>query len=339
MKDIDIDITESPPRDPESDALTVSPRIYPGGPQSGDDGLPDLVEQIGGTPLIRLRNIGRGLPETVHLFAKAEHLNPTGSVKDRAARRMILEGLRSGRLHAGRPLIDATSGNTGIAYAVIGALLGVPVRLAMPANASPERRRILEIHGAELILTDPLEGTDGSREYVRRIVEESPDDFFYPDQYENDANWRAHFDETGLEILEQTDGRVTHFVTGLGTTGTFMGVTRRLKEFDPDIRCLAVEPDRPLHGIEGLKHLESALVPGIYDASLPDATLRVSTEDAQEMTRRLAAEEGLLVGVSSGANVHAALDAAAGLTDGVVVTILCDTGMRYLSDPFWSDGK
>lgn len=296
----------------------------------------DLVNQIGGTPLIRLRHVGRDLPETVRLYGKAEHLNPTGSVKDRAARRMILEGIRSGELRAGKTLIDATSGNTGIAYAVIGALLDVRVLLAMPANASPERQRILTIHGAELILTDPLEGTDGSREYVRRMVDEHPDEYFYPDQYGNDANWRAHFEETGLEILEQTGGGVTHFVAGLGTTGTFTGVARRLKEFDESIRCLAVEPDRPLHGIEGLKHLESAVVPAIYDSSLPDATVHVSTEDAQEMTRRLAREEGLLVGVSSGANVRAALDAAAELTEGVVVTILCDTGMRYLSDPFWS---
>lgn len=304
----------------------------------GDEDAPtsDLVNQIGGTPLIRLRHIGRDLPETVRLYAKAEHLNPTGSVKDRAARRMILEGLRSGQLRSGKTLIDATSGNTGIAYAAIGALLGVPVLLAMPANASPERRRVLTIHGARLILTDPLEGTDGSREYVRRMVVEHPDEYFYPDQYGNDANWRAHFDETGLEILEQTDGGVTHFVAGLGTTGTFTGVARRLKEFDERIWCLAVEPDRPLHGIEGLKHLESAVVPGIYDPSLPDATVHVSTEDAQEMTRRLAREEGLLVGVSSGANVRASLDAAANLTEGVVVTILCDTGTRYLSDPFWS---
>ncbi len=299
--------------------------------------LPDLVRRIGNTPLIKLDRIGRDLPESVQLYAKAEHLNPTGSVKDRAARRMILEGLRSGDLHSGKAIIDATSGNTGIAYAVIGALLGIPVVLAMPENASPERRKILQVHGAQIILTDPMEGTDGSREYVRRLVDEQPERYFYPDQYNNDANWRAHFDETGLEILEQTNGRVTHFVAGLGTTGTFIGVTRRLKEFDADLRCVAVEPDGPLHGIEGLKHLESAVVPGIYDARLPDATMRVSTEASFEMTRRLAREEGLLVGVSSGANVSAALEVAAGLQEGNVVTILCDSGTRYLSDSFWAD--
>lgn len=301
--------------------------------------LPDLVGRIGNTPLIRLERIGGDVPETVHLYAKAEHLNPTGSVKDRAARRMILEGIRSGDLHAGKAIIDATSGNTGIAYAVIGALLDVRVVLAMPSNASPERLKILEAHGAELILTDPMEGTDGSRNYVQRLVDEQPDRYFYPDQYNNDANWHAHFDETGLEILEQTDGKITHFVTGLGTTGTFTGVARRLKEFDPAVRCIAMEPDSPLHGIEGLKHLESAVVPGIYDPQLPDETVRVGTEHAQAMTRRLAREEGLLVGVSSGANVSAALKVASELREGVVVTILCDTGTRYLSDSFWVDGR
>jgi cysteine synthase B len=301
--------------------------------------LPDLIGGIGNTPLIRLERIGGDLPDTVHLYAKAEHLNPTGSVKDRAARRMILEGIRSGDLHAGKAIIDATSGNTGIAYAVIGALLGVRVVLAMPSNASPERLKILEAHGAELILTDPMEGTDGSRNYVQRLVDKQPDRYFYPDQYNNDANWRAHFDETGLEILEQTDGKITHFVTGLGTTGTFTGVARRLKEFDPAVQCIAMEPDSPLHGIEGLKHLESAVVPGIYDPRLPDETVRVGTENAQAMTRRLAREEGLLVGVSSGANVSAALKVASELREGVVVTILCDTGTRYLSDSFWADGR
>ncbi len=298
--------------------------------------VPDLVRRIGNTPLIRLERITSPLPDAVQVYAKAEHLNPTGSVKDRAAKRMIFEGLDRGDLRDGQTIIDATSGNTGIAYAVLGALLGIPVVLAMPGNASPERRKMLEAHGAELILTDPLEGTDGSREYVRRLAAEQPDRYFYPDQYNNDANWRAHYEGTAVEILSQTGGDVTHFVAGLGTTGTFTGTSRRLKEFDPSIRCLAVEPDAPLHGIEGLKHLESAVVPGIYDARLPDDTLRVSTEDAYEMTRRLAREEGLLVGVSSGANVCAALDVAATLKGGVIVTVLCDTGTRYLSDAFWS---
>jgi cysteine synthase B len=316
-----------------ADFLNLPKMALPG---DGDAEIPDLIRAIGNTPLLRLNRIGRDLPDSVILYAKAEHLNPTGSVKDRAAGSMIVEGLRSGALRPGKVLIDATSGNTGIAYAVIGALLGVPVTLAMPAYASKERTEILRAHGAELILTDPLEGTDGSQEYVRDLVRQQPEHYFYPDQYNNDANWRAHFDGTGVEILRQTEGRITHFVTGLGTTGTYTGVARRLKGFEPRIRCFAVEPSSPLHGIEGLKHLESAIVPGIYDASLADATLRTSTEEAFEMTRRLAREEGLLVGVSSGANVSAALKVASELEEGVVVTVLADTGMRYLRDAFWT---
>lgn len=303
---------------------------------TGTHPMPDLVRRIGNTPLFRLERLTGHLPDAVQVFAKAEHLNPTGSVKDRAARRMIYEGLERGELHAGKTIIDATSGNTGIAYAVLGALLGIPVVLAMPANASPERRKMLRAYGAELILTDPMEGTDGAREYVRRAADDEPDRFFYPDQYNNDANWRAHYEGTGVEILRQTHGKLTHFVAGLGTTGTFTGTARRLKEHNASIRCLAVEPDTPLHGIEGLKHLESAVVPGIYDARLPDDTFRVGTEEAYEMTRRLAREEGLLVGVSSGANVRAALDVASELDRGVVITVLCDTGTRYLSDAFWT---
>ncbi len=298
--------------------------------------IPDLVREIGGTPLLRLERIGRPLPAGVSLYAKAEHLNPTGSVKDRAARQMILEGLRRGLLHSGKTLIDATSGNTGIAYAVIGGLLGVPVTLAMPANASLERRKILEAHGADLILTDPLEGTDGAQEYVKRVVSAESDRYFYPDQYNNEANWHAHYTGTGVEILDQTEGRVTHFVTGLGTTGTFTGVSRRLKETDSRIRTIAVEPDSPMHAIEGLKHMETSIVPGIYETSLVDRCVRVSTEGARAMTRRLAREEGLLVGTSSGANVAAAFEIASELRAGVVVTVLCDTGTRYLSDSIWS---
>lgn len=298
--------------------------------------IPDLIRNVGNTPLLRLERIARHLPPTVELYAKAEHLNPTGSVKDRAASNMLLDGLRTGELREGVTIIDATSGNTGIAYAAMGGVLGMPVTLAMPSNASEERRKILEAHGAELILTDPLEGTDGAQAYVRHLVRERPERYFYPDQYNNDANWRAHFDGTGIEILEQTDGRVTHFVAGLGTTGTFTGVTRRLKDFDDRIAAVAVEPNSPMHGIEGLKHMESAIVPGIYDPSLVDEALSVSTEEAQTMTLRLAREEGTLVGVSSGANVAAALKVAERLREGVVVTILCDAGTRYLSDAFWS---
>ncbi|MEX0822064.1 MAG: PLP-dependent cysteine synthase family protein [Rhodothermales bacterium] len=296
--------------------------------------VPDVVKAIGSTHLIRLERIGTDLSEGVSLYAKAEHLNPSGSVKDRAARQMILEGLANGALHPDKTLIDATSGNTGIAYAMIGGRLGIPVTLAMPANASLERRKMMKAHGAELILTDPLEGTDGAQRHVKELVAANPDRYFYPDQYNNDANWRAHYEGTGVEILEQTGGRITHFVTGLGTTGTFTGVSRRLKETG-DVRTIAVEPDSPMHAIEGLKHLETALVPGIYDNSLVDRLVRVSTEEARRMARRLAREEGLLVGGSSGANVTAALQIASELTRGVVVTVLCDTGTRYLSDSMW----
>lgn len=298
-------------------------------------GLPDIVRQVGRTPLLRLGKITRGLPDTVALYAKAEHLNPSGSVKDRAARRMVLEGLRAGDLREGKTLIDATSGNTGIAYAMLGAALGFPVALAMPANASPERKQILTTYGVDLILTDPMEGTDGAQEEVKRIVAAHPERYFYPDQYNNDANWKAHYDGTGAEIISQTGGRVTHFVAGLGTTGTFTGTTRRLKAFRSSIQCYAVQPDSPLHAMEGLKHLETAIVPGIYDAAIVDRDLRCSTDEAHEMARRLAREEGLLVGVSAGANVATALKVAQELEEGVVVTILCDTGTRYLSDPFW----
>ncbi|QXD14112.1 cysteine synthase family protein [Rhodocaloribacter litoris] len=296
-----------------------------------------VLRRIGRTPLVRLRRVTAHLPETVAVYAKAEHLNPGGSVKDRAALGMIRDGLRRGALTPGKTLIDATSGNTGIAYAMIGAALGIPVTLALPANASAERKRILAAYGVDLILTDPLEGTDGAQRYVRERVAAEPDRYFYPDQYNNDANWRAHARTTGVEILEQTRHRVTHFVAGLGTTGTFTGVTRRLKAFDPAIRCFSVQPDSPLHGMEGLKHMETALVPGIYDPALADDDLRVQTEEAYAMTRRLAREEGLLVGISSGANVAAALRVAETLREGVVVTILCDTGTRYLSDPFWNE--
>ena len=301
-------------------------------------GFPDLVRRIGETPLLRLRNVARGLPETVHVYAKAEHLNPGGSVKDRPALRMIRRGLAEGALHADVPLIDATSGNTGIAYAMIGAALGLRVTLALPANASPERKQILQAYGARLLLTDPMEGTDGAQRRVRALVEAEPGRYFYPDQYNNDANWQAHFDGTGPEILQQTGGALTHFVAGLGTTGTFVGVARRLRQNQPDVQCLAMQPASPLHGMEGLKHLETAIVPGIYDPSLADGHLTCSTEEARAMTRRLAREEGLLVGVSAGANVAAALRVAETLSEGVVVTILCDTGTRYLSESFWEEG-
>lgn len=297
----------------------------------------DLVRQIGQTPLLRLRRVTADLPDTVTVYAKGEHRNPGGSVKDRPALRMIRDGLRSGAFAPGQTLIDATSGNTGIAYAMICAALDLPVTLALPANASDERKRILRSYGAELILTDPMEGTDGAQRRVKSLVQEHPGRYFYPDQYNNDANWRAHYDGTAAEIVEQTEGRITHFVAGLGTTGTFTGITRRLKAYDPAIQCISMQPDAPLHGMEGLKHMDTAIVPGIYEPTLADDALRCSTEDAFAMTRRLAREEGVLVGPSSGANVATALRVARTLSAGAVVTLLCDTGTRYLSDDFWDD--
>jgi len=299
----------------------------------------DAVEaQIGNTPLLRLQRVARDLPAAVEVFVKAEHLNPGGSVKDRAALAMILDGERSGRLYPGKTILDATSGNTGIAYAMLGAVRRYPVTLCLPKNASEERKRILRIHGAELIETDPLQGTDGAQTIAREMAEREPQKYFYPDQYNNDANWRAHYDGTGGEIWEQTEGRVTHFLSGLGTCGTFVGVARRLKGFNPKIRAISMEPDSPIHGLEGLKHLPSSRMPGIFDPTLADEKVEVSTEEAQLMARRLAREEGLFVGVSAGANVVAALRLARQLpSDSLVVTVLCDGGERYLSEAFWTE--
>ncbi len=297
----------------------------------------DVVRDIGNTPLFALDRIAASLPDTVSLYAKAEHLNPGGSVKDRPALRMIEDGLQSGAFRREQTLIDATSGNTGIAYALIGAAMDLNVTLALPENASDERKKTLRAYGAELILTDPMAGTDGAQRRVKEIVTAEPDRYFYPDQYNNNSNWQAHYDGTGAEILEQTDGRVTHFVAGLGTTGTFGGVTRRLKAHDSGIQCVAMQPATSMHGMEGLKHMETALVPGIYDPDLPDAHVTCSTETAFAMTRHLSRAEGLFVGPSAGANVATALDVARSLDAGVVVTILCDSGTRYLSDDFWRD--
>jgi cysteine synthase B len=306
-------------------------------PQAGAPPV-ELLSCIGGTPLIRLRRVARDLPAGVEVYAKAEHLNPGGSVKDRAALSMILEGERSGRLTPGKTILDATSGNTGIAYAMIGAARGYPITLCLPKNASRERQRILRIYGAELVLTDPTQATDGAQLRAREMVLNEPDKYFYPDQYNNDANWRAHYDRTAPEIWEQTRGRITHFLAGLGTSGTFMGTARRLKEYDQKISVVSMQPDSPFHGLEGMKHMPTALVPGIYDERLADLSVEVATESAQEMTRRLAREEGLLVGVSSGANVFAALRLARTLKhEAVVVTILCDGGEKYLSEHFWEE--
>ena len=290
-----------------------------------------LESSIGNTPLIRLRNITRDLPVGVEVLAKAEHLNPGGSVKDRPALWMILEGERSGRLQPGMTILDATSGNTGIAYGMIGAARGYPVTICLPRNASMQRKRILRSFGVELIETDPLQSTDGAQLVARELSAREPEKYFYADQYNNPANWRAHYESTAREIWEQTEGHVTHFIAGLGTSGTFVGTSRRLKELNPTIRAISMQPDSPFHGLEGLKHMATALIPGIYDSALADENIEVSTEDGQEMARRLAQEEGLLVGTSSGANVFAALRLALSLPRGsVVVTILCDGGERYV---------
>jgi S-sulfo-L-cysteine synthase (O-acetyl-L-serine-dependent) len=299
-----------------------------------------LLENVGGTPLLRLPRLARG-PEahSVEVYAKAEHLNPGGSVKDRAALSMILDGERTGRLTPDKILLDATSGNTGIAYAMIGAARGYRVRLCLPRNASVERKRMLRIHGAELIETDPREGTDGPQRLAQRMAAEEPETYFYPNQYDNPANWRAHYEGTAPEIWEQTGGRITHFLAGIGTSGTFTGTARRLKELNSKLKAVLMQPDSPLHGLEGMRHVETSIVPGIFDDALADERVEVSTEESQEMARRLALEEGLFVGVSSGANVAAALRYAAGLPAGsVVVTVLCDGGGRYLSEEFWGEG-
>jgi cysteine synthase B len=301
-----------------------------------------LVNAIGNTPLVRLSRLEREVPG-LELYGKLEASNPGGSVKDRAARHMILEGMRSGKLAPGKRLLDATSGNTGIAYAMLGAALGFPVTLCVPASASPERKRILTAYGAELVFTDPMDGSDGAIVEARRRYAAAPELYFYPDQYNNDFNWRAHYETTGPEILKATAGRLTHFVAALGTSGTFMGTGRYLREHVPDITLISVQPESPLHGLEGLKHMASAIVPGIYDAGLADYAAEVSTEAAHEQTRRLARHEGLLVGVSSGANVAAGLLRAAEARQSrdhvVMVVVLCDAGDRYLSEHFWDEGR
>jgi cysteine synthase B len=293
-----------------------------------------VIDLVGETPLIRLRRIERAVPG-VELYAKAEWQNPGGSVKDRPALRMVQEGIQSGQLVPGKVILDATSGNTGIAYAMIGAAMGFKVTLCVPENVTPERKRILRAYGAELIFTNPLEGSDGAIRTAQQMNAQSPERFFYADQYNNDFNWRSHYDTTGPEIIRQIGSRVTHFVAGLGTSGTFMGTGRRLREFNPAIVLASVQPDSPLHGLEGLKHMESAIVPGIYDSALADEDVRVGTEEAYEMTRRLAQEEGLLVGISSGANLAGALKVAS--SNAVVVVVFCDGGERYLSERFWEN--
>jgi cysteine synthase B len=294
-----------------------------------------LLELIGNTPLIDLSALtGRA---EVKLYGKAEYANPGGSVKDRPALAMMMEAERRGLFAAGRRVLDATSGNTGIAYAMIGAARGVPVTLCLPESASVERKRILRAYGAELRITDPLQGSDGAILEARRLAAEEPERWAYLDQYSNPENWRSHYRTTGPEIWEQTAGAITHFVTGLGTSGTFMGAGRFLRERAPSVRLISVEPDSPFHGLEGMKHMASAIVPPIYDPALAAEAREMPTERAYAMVKRLAREAGLLVGVSSGANVAAALDVASELRQGVVVTILCDSADKYLSERFWEE--
>jgi cysteine synthase B len=294
-----------------------------------------ILDLIGRTPLIRLRQMEKACPG-VEIYAKAEWQNPGGSVKDRAAARMIADGEQSGALTPNKTILDATSGNTGIAYAMIGAAKGYTVKLCVPENASPERKMILRAFGAELVLTSPLESTDGAIREARRLYAESPDKYFYSDQYSNDGNWRAHYDTTAPEIIEQTAGTLTHFVAGLGTSGTFVGTARRLRQFNKSIKLISFQPATAFHGLEGLKHMESAIVPGIYDASIADEDLRVESEDAFDMVRRLAREEGVMAGISSGAAVAAVLQVASKLKTGIIVTVCPDGAEKYLTEKFWN---
>jgi S-sulfo-L-cysteine synthase (O-acetyl-L-serine-dependent) len=307
------------------------PAVTSGVPQTSQS----VLDLIGNTPLIRLSSFERGL-RNVELWAKAEWRNPGGSVKDRPAARMLLDGERSGKLTRDKIILDATSGNTGIAYAMIGAARGYRVRLCVPANVTPERKGILAAYGADIVFTDPMEGSDGAILRAKAMFAAEPDLYFYPDQYNNPGNWLSHYDTTAPEIIEQTDGRLTHFVAGLGTSGTFIGVGRRLREVNPAIRLISVQPDSPLHGLEGLKHMATAIVPGIYDARLADEDIGVSTEEAFELTKELA-RSGVFVGISSGANLVGALQVARRTADAVIVVVFCDGGEKYLSERLWDE--
>lgn len=320
---------EIPPRDGQASAVQV--------PSSTGINASPLVSLIGDTPLIPLTELTRAVAPGVALYVKLESLNPSGSVKDRPALSIVRSALRDGDLAPGNTLLDATSGNTGIAYAMLGAALGFPVQLAIPADASPERLRILRAYGVELTLTDPADGTEGARRLVEELAAKNPDRFFYADQYNNPANPLAHYDTTGPEIWRQTAGRITHFVAGLGTGGTMTGAGRYLKEWNPDIQLVGVQPDSPKHGISGLKHLATADAPRNYDPNLLDQIVRVSTEDAHAMARELARRQGLFVGVSASAAVAAVLQVGPSLSHGVVVSLLPDGGFKYTSAPFWSE--
>ena len=297
-----------------------------------------VIDLIGNTPLLRLDRLKYWLGDQsrVEILAKAEFANPGGSVKDRAAWNMIKEGIREGQLTRDKVIMDSSSGNTGVAYAMIGAALGYQVELVIPANAG-EKRRIAETFGARVILSDPMEGSDGAIVEAQNRFKKNPSKYFMPDQYNNPDNWKAHYETTAMEIWNQTQGKVTHFVAGIGTSGTLMGTGRRLKELNPKIEIVAVEPATALHGLEGLKHMESSIVPGIYDAKVHDRKVSVYTEDAYEMVCRVAREEGLLLGYSGGAALQGAFEIAQGLKEGVVVTILPDRGERYLRSQFWDE--
>jgi S-sulfo-L-cysteine synthase (O-acetyl-L-serine-dependent) len=315
------------------------PMVSTAAPAAGGPVGQKLLERIGNTPLIRIERVTTEFPN-VTFCAKAEWFNPGGSVKDRAAYSMIRDGERSGALRPGKVILDATSGNTGIAYAMIGAALGYKVKLCLPSSASPERKQILAAYGVDVVTTPGGDGTDGAIRRVREIYEADPEKYFYPDQYGNPANPAAHYNTTGPEIWEQTKGQITHFVAGLGTSGTFCGTTRRLKELNPKIRCISFQPDSSFHGLEGLKHMATAIVPPIYDASLADENLEVQTEDAQRIAKRLAREEGLLVGVSAGGALWASMMVARRIPKSqraVIVTVFPDSGDKYLSDRFWSE--
>ena len=303
------------------------------------------LERVGKTPLVRLERIAEAFPG-VQILGKAEWVNPGGSVKDRPALNIVREAERNGQLYDGRTLLDATSGNTGIAYAMIGAARGFPVELCMPSNVSHERKRMLKAYGAEVVFTDPNDGSDGAIRKARELFAKDPAKYFYADQYSNDANWRAHYYTTANEIWNQTEGRITHFVATLGTSGTFVGCTRRLRELNPRVQCISLQPDSPFHGLEGLKHMATAIVPKIYDPSLADEDHGISTEASYAMLKRLAREEGLLVGISSGAAVVGALQLAERLRksgwrekngEAVIVTILCDSADKYLNERLWEE--
>jgi cysteine synthase B len=302
------------------------------------DGPQNVLGLIGNTPLLRLGRVGAEFPG-VEFYAKAEWENPGGSIKDRPALNIVLEAERAGRMSRDKILIDSTSGNTGIAYAMICAAREYRVKLCMPSNVSVECKRILKAYGADIIYTDPLEGSDGAIRKVRDLARQNPELYYYANQYDNDANWRAHYNSTGPEIFAQTDGCVTHFVAGLGTSGTFIGTSRRLKDLNPDIRCISFQPDSAFHGLEGMKHMATEIVPKIYDSTVADENLGISTEEAYAMTVRLAREEGILVGISSGAAMAASLKVATKIREGVIVTIFCDGGSKYLSEHFWDEAE